>query len=275
MKIEILDVGHGQCIYVLADNGNVMLFDCGSDEYLQPSSYLPRVGCRGIERFFVTNYDEDHISDLPRLRRLPIQILHRNITLTAEQLRALKRSSGPITTAMESLLQMMSCYTSKVVTPPEFPGFSFTCYSNRYGQDFTDTNNLSLVTFLHYRSVHLVIPGDLEAAGWRKLIEQPAFRAELRTVNLFVASHHGRESGYCEEVFEYCSPELVLVSDEEMQYATQEMTSVYASHASGVRWPNQVRYVLTTRSDGKITISQGPADANCVVSYAPTERGPQ
>ncbi len=268
MRVEILDVGHGQCIYVVADNGNVMLFDCGSDEYLQPSVYLPRHGCRGIERFFVTNYDEDHISDLPALRRLPIGILHRNTSVTAGQLRELKRASGPITTAMETLLGMMSGYTSTVLNPPEFPGLTYSCYSNSFKQDFTDTNNLSLVTFLHYRGIHLVIPGDLEAAGWRCLLAQAGFRDELRKVNLFVASHHGRSSGYCPEVFELCRPELVLISDEEMQYETQEMSSTYASHASGVSWSNQVRRVLTTRSDGSIAINQGPADANPIVAYA-------
>jgi hypothetical protein len=34
-----------------------------------------------------------------------------------------------------------------------------------------------------------------EKEGWRQLLWNPAFVAELRGVNVFVASHHGRENG--------------------------------------------------------------------------------
>ena len=29
MNFQILDVGHGFCALLTADNGNIMLFDCG------------------------------------------------------------------------------------------------------------------------------------------------------------------------------------------------------------------------------------------------------
>lgn len=266
MKIEILDVGHGQSILVIGDNGSTMLFDCGDASY-RPSLYLPSIGCNGIDYFFVTNYDEDHLSDLPALRRrIPPRILYRNPSITAQQLRLLKRQNGPISLAMESLLGMLDQYTGPVTNTPIFPGTTFECFHNNYSLDFEDTNNLSLVTFLHYRDVHIVIPGDLETAGWKRLLQRQDFCEQLKTVNLFVASHHGRESGYCKEVFDYCQPALILISDEGKQYLTQEMVSTYASHASGVKWGQDTRYVLTTRSDGKITIQQSATD-NCATVF--------
>ena len=59
MKIQIFDVQHGFCAYLVADNGNVMLFDCGHNDTtgFHPSKYLLGCGCTGIERFFITNYD--------------------------------------------------------------------------------------------------------------------------------------------------------------------------------------------------------------------------
>lgn len=71
-----------------------------------------------------------------------------------------------------------------------------------------------------------------------------------------MASHHGRESGYCEAVFDYCKPHIIIISDEEIQYDTQDVD--YKSHASGLPWNNstETRYVLTTRSDGMITITK-------------------
>lgn len=64
MRFEILSVEHGACAYAVGSDGGVLLFDCGHSESCRPSRYLPECGITNISRFFVTNYDEDHISDL-------------------------------------------------------------------------------------------------------------------------------------------------------------------------------------------------------------------
>ena len=235
MRFEILDVGHGFCAWLRHDNGNVMLFDCGhkTDPEFRPSIYLPNQGIHRIERLFVTNYDEDHISDLPRLRaRLSISILRRNKSISVSQLRELKRQSGPISDAMSSLLEMSDGYTSPVTDPPDFPRVTFTTYHNDYPV-FRDTNNLSLVVFLTCNGTKFLMPGDLETAGWRALLANAAFRTELAGVHVFVASHHGRENGYCRELFDPCHPDVIIFSDSNIRHATQQMANTYAQHASG------------------------------------------
>ena len=119
-----------------------------------------------------------------------------------------------------------------------------------------DTNNLSLVVFVHYDGMGIVFPGDIEKAGWQQLLKNQGFRENLTGVNIFVASHHGRSNGYCEEVFIYCKPDIVIISDEEIRYDTQDVD--YGKHAKGLPWNNtaEKRYVLTTRSDGQITITK-------------------
>jgi len=258
VKFQINDVGHGFCAFAVAQNGNYMLFDCGhkADPENRPSVFLPELGCTAIEWYFVTNYDEDHISDLPRLRRkLPIGVLVRNGTVSAPQLRALKLEGGPITEAMESLLDMMGLYTQSVVAPPPLPGVEWNIHSNRYPEDFEDTNNLSVVTFLRMGGLSVILPGDLEAAGWQKLLLVKEFRDQLRDVNVFIASHHGREGGYCEDVFKFCHPAVIVLSDGPVQHDTQKMASVYAAHASGITFNGELRKVLSTRTDGTLTWS--------------------
>lgn len=258
MRLQIFDVSHGFCAYLIADNNNVMLFDCGHNEDtgFRPSLYLPRNGCTAIEHLIIQNYDQDHISDLPNLRRvLPIQVLFRNKSVTPEILENTKRDSGWITEAMDSMIDMAKEFCNTATTPPEFPNIEFNVYHNFF-PDFTDTNNLSVVSFIHYDNLGIIFPGDLEEAGWQKLMEDNSFCDNLKRVNIFIASHHGRESGYCEEVFEYCSPDIVIISDKEIIHDTQKNN--YSNHASGVLWdggPDR-RYVLTTRSDGMITIDK-------------------
>lgn len=157
MKFTIHDVGHGFCASLIHENGNVMLWDCGHKDNNFPSEFLPKLGVTKIDYFFVTNYDEDHISDLPNLRRnLPIKILVRNSSISANQLRTLKLQSGPISLAMEAMLDMIQNYIAKPPKPlPEFPGVNFRTFCNSYLDDFSDTNNISLVTFCNVVPLNL------------------------------------------------------------------------------------------------------------------------
>lgn len=259
MEIRIFDVAHGFCAYVVADNGNTMLIDCGHNDQtgFYPADYLFAGGCRGIHRFFVTNYDEDHVSGLPRLRqfneRIPIHILHRNTSVTTDQLRALKRQGGPLGSGITALLEMASGYVHPVISPPEYPSLEYAVFWNTY-PEFQDTNNLSLVLFLRYPGISIIFSGDLTRTGWGRLLDQEAFRTHLQRVKIFVASHHGRKDGFAPEVFEFCKPEIIIISDEAIQYETQEHT--YGNYATGITWnQTDVRKVLTTRKDGMLNIT--------------------
>lgn len=255
MKFTIHDVGHGFCAHLKHDNGNVILWDCGhnTNPENRPSKFLPEAGISTVHRLIITNYDEDHISDLPSLRHaVTINILLRNRSITPDQLRKLKEDTGPISSAMSSLLSMLNEYTSDVTALPSFPNVSLATFHCIYPKDFRDTNNLSLVTFLEMPMCNVVIPGDIETPGWKQLLQKRDFCDKLRRTTVFIASHHGRTSGYCKEVFDYCSPSVVILSDGPKKYATQEETDTYAAHASGIIFNGRTRYVLTTRTDGTI-----------------------
>ena len=158
---------------------------------------------------------------------------------------------------MKVLLEMIDNATGEVSNEQrEPPGVRVWTFHNSY-PTFTDTNNLSLLTFLDIGTVSCVLPGDLERAGWLALLKDSEVCQLLARVNVFVASHHGRESGYCQEVFDYCSPSLVVMSDGPVEYDTQKMASTYAQHATGEWWFNggsdtEWRKVVTTRNDGHI-----------------------
>ncbi len=257
MELRIFNVGHGSCALLIADNGNVVLFDCGHDDDLgfRPSRDLLADGCSGIERLVISHYDEDHVSDLGNLRRaLPIQTVVRNRSVTPEAIRRLKSSSsGP---GVEALLELASAYTAEVARPPVFAGVELATFYNPY-PTFRDTNNLSVVSFVRHTpsGTAIILPGDLERSGWEALLADPAFREELGRVRIFVASHHGRANGYAPAVFDYCTPDIVVISDTAIQYDTQ--VDCYARHARGIPWNSgaTTRYVVTTRRDGNITIT--------------------
>ncbi len=258
MEIRIFDVAHGFCGLLIADNGNIMLFDCGDNQETKfcPSSWLSAIGCTKIDHLIIQNFDQDHVSDLPNvLARFPVTRFFRNQTLTAQQLMLLKFDGGPLTTAMSSAVGIHSDYIHTIANPPLFPNIDFQTFCNPY-PTFTDTNNLSLVSFVFYDGMGVAFTGDLETAGWLELLKNPLFCAYLAKTKIFIASHHGRTTGYCAEVFDHCHPQIILISDKEIVHDTQEHD--YGGHASGIIWnggPDR-RYVLSTRKDGMITIKK-------------------
>jgi hypothetical protein len=49
--------------------------------------------------------------------------------------------------------------------------------------------------FVSFGGSTVLAGGDMEEKGWKNLLPNPAFVARLAEVNVYVASHHGRDNG--------------------------------------------------------------------------------
>ena len=102
----------------------------------------------------------------------------------------------------------------------------------------------------------ICFPGNMEVAGWKNLLRNPAVVRAIGEVNLFVASHHGRENGCSEELFTRTglNPALVVISDSGIEFSTQETVAWYCAHTQAIMLYGEKRRVLTTRRAGRILI---------------------
>jgi beta-lactamase superfamily II metal-dependent hydrolase len=173
---------------------------------------------------------------------------------------------------IDALVRVLTHFPQRDVVGNQFPlpnGVSIEWFWNPY-PFFDDENNLSLVVVLDVYGFKFMFPGDMEKRGFRNLLNTNArFRAVVCQVNVLVASHHGRDNGICEEMFDTwgCRPKLVVISDDYKQHATQETTNYYGSKAQGIsgfRFDRNLRRVLTTRSDGELMFSF--QNGHCLVS---------
>lgn len=218
----------------------------------------------------VTNLDEDHVRDFEStLKHVSIGTVSLNNTIDASRLKLMKKDGmGRGVQSIHDYLQQ----PAHLNLPFGLPQIKVSLFRFPFGA-FTDTNNLSLITFVEYGQFCILYPGDLEEAGWRQALLNAAFRALLQRVSVCVPSHHGRESGCCAAAFGYaaCNPWAFVISDKEMMHDTQETTGWYRQHAKGVQkilknpWDiPDTRYVFTTRNDGCVSI-QAEANGNFVL----------
>lgn len=264
MRLRIWDVEHGACAmiqHVLGGfGGRLAMIDSGCTDGWSPSAYIKRhLGRARLDYLFITNADQDHMSDLHGLQEEGIYVdtLFRNTSYSGQQMRAIKAQSGPVSCDAEWYVGACDSYNVPTIEPfdSHMGGICVTLFYNRYPQ-FTNTNDLSLVVFIKYSNFKILFPGDLEKPGWRALLQRPDFCSELRGTDVLVASHHGRESGFCTDIFDYFTPSTVIISDKPIQHQTQQMVPDYRrvvrTNGVRVRTTMKDRRVLTTRRDGWI-----------------------
>jgi hypothetical protein len=203
--------------------------------------------------------DNAYLANLVKV--VSIGVLATNGTVSGDQLKSLKNIGG-IGNGIEALVKLKNQYNQSVGgSGPDFGNLNLTYFRNIYPTDFEDENNLSLVVILKAHGLTICFPGDMEVAGWKNLLKNPVFVRAIGEVNAFVASHHGRENGCCEELFSQTNlnPYAVIISDAGVQHATQETVGWYRNRTKGFTLNGETRRVLTTRSDGRILIEATPS----------------
>lgn len=261
MLLEIFDVEHGQCaLLTTAQNGHILI-DCGTNTTTNwtPTKELLQRGVTSIDRLVITNCDADHASDLKNIREnFQIKALYRNGSLTSDNLYQ-QKSLGGMSTGISQLCEMLETYNSPLEPNPLVDSIVFSTFCHTYGVEFDDENSLSLALFFTIGNATFCFNGDMTAQAWRALLPKPGFCDLLRNVDIFMASHHGRVDGCCEELYTQGGlyPELTVISDCGIQHATQDTVAWYGQRTKGVQFDAGIRKVLTTRSDGGIEFSAG------------------
>jgi beta-lactamase superfamily II metal-dependent hydrolase len=254
--LQIFDVEHGACALLTCDNGNRLMIDCGHNATMpwRPGQHLARLGVTKLDMLMITNYDEDHVSGLRDLEvNVRVDWLVRNTSVSGSTLLSLKSDTGAGSN-IKHLASRIPAFVPSQNPRPVFPGVTWNVYNNVF-PEFDDENNLSMAVELTINGVKFLFPGDLERKGWlHLLVKNEVFRSAVNATDVLVASHHGRDNGVCEEIFDIlgCSPKIVVISDDCHQYDTQKTVQFYGSKAQGVKFGNKTRWVLTTRCDGEI-----------------------
>lgn len=261
MKLEVFNVEHGACALLSCDDGTLIAIDCGHNNgtgWTLDQHLLAR-GRGYLDELWITNLDQDHLSGLvPLWSSITIGNIRINPSLTARDLLRLKYIGGTPTDDIKLLCHLMQ--TGFVNRPMPLPTTEISAVSawNTFGR-FEDTNNLSMAVVVTTCGMRVFFPGDLEKAGMENLLWLPApFGDLVRDIDLLVAPHHGRVNGQCQRLFDaqtFGKPMACIVSDGSIKHDSQVTDDWYRQRVGGIVLTNNTpRFVLTTRSDGNITV---------------------
>lgn len=261
VRIKIFDVDHGFCAAVEADDYHHLLIDCGynAKNGFHPTRYLVNHSIRRLNYLIIPTFVEGSLAGFYDLlgnslsNCFSIDRLLTNPSIDAESLPELAvRNFSTLNSLM--LLGDACKQCDKIERVIHIGNIELSFFWNSY-PTFLDFSNLSLVTFLSSQGVNILFPGNLKVEGWRTLLQNARFRDQLRRVNLLVASNHGQEDGYCPEIFNYCNPDLIIISNHNHQVSSTVIRQYRCQMGRIWKLSGQPR-VIETCTAGTITLQQ-------------------
>lgn len=124
MVLRIWDVEHGACAMLHHTlngvAGRLAMIDSGDTDDWTPAAYIRNeLGRATLDYLFITNADQDHMSDLQGLwdAGISVSVMHHNPTFGPAAFEAVKRQSGPLTRDAERYLQNLRGFTAPITYP--------------------------------------------------------------------------------------------------------------------------------------------------------------
>jgi competence protein ComEC len=266
LEITVWDVGHGHATYIKTPNNRHIVVDLGDDgeDNFSPLRTLHGRGIQRLDVVVITHPHRDHLDDIFNFNLLAPPALYVPRHLSDADIRSGNRASDLFTVLR--YLEIRQLYTAPLppandlTVPANFGGATFQVFAPN-GCDVCNLNNHSLVVVVSYAGLKMVLPGDNESASWNELLANPNFVAAIKGADVLLAPHHGRDAGYCADLFKAMGkPKLVVISDG--RFGDTSATDRYCAQATGWTVFNGAGVgkeckCVTTRSDGHITIKLG------------------
>lgn len=273
LQITIWDVEHGTAIYAVTPNGRKIILDCGSSSDFSPALEInPTNEKKILDHLVISHPHQDHITDIQNIdEKFQIKTLQRNEKITEEVMKEDNPSvfDPPNASLIDKYYELGKRFSAPVKwdNDPENPEWGKNCTFHTFANcdSSLGPNNLSTVTFIEFGEDCVLCGGDVEEKGWLELLKSNKFVTHLEKTTIFIASHHGNDSGYCKDLFDHFTPKIIIFSagsghiddNSRTRYANQTQEGgMSIRNQSG---DEENRSVLTTRHDGHIHVVVYPS----------------
>jgi len=262
MRVWIFDVEHGSAAFVRAPSGETLMVDCGRRADFSPARFIyqnelsaaEQSAAQRLSKFVVSHPHDDHIEDIDTfISLLPPRVLQRYKFYWPEL-----QEGGADYPNLGNYASWQTAY-NQPGADPDWGSLTVKTFSvgldraRQLAGDFA--NNTSIVVVLALGTFKMILPGDLEKAGWTELLRRQDFLQAAAGPTVFVPSHHGHDSGYAPEIFQRLGrPVFNVIS---CHHGDESVCSAYATEqaASGITFGGVWRRSFTTRHDGSLLLT--------------------
>lgn len=240
MTTVFIDVGQGDCILIMCGKTNILI-DAGDASY--GSHVLNRLEFYNIDHLdylINTHPHSDHTGGMDYvLKEIEVDMV-------------LLSASLHNTYQYNQVLDVIKDKEIPVKVPDVLDEFitddiKMTFYSPKFGEDFENVNDYSLVCVIESDFGSVYLGGDVELSGEMMMLQGDFM---LPDVDIYKVSHHGSASSNLKELIEQLNPEYAVIScgrDNDYNHPDDKI----------IQMLNQLNImIIRTDTDGEILIVQ-------------------
>lgn len=215
-EISMLSVGQGDGIFLSSRGGSYYFIDGGSSSEKQIGKYtvlpfLKSRGVRGIDAWFITHTDSDHVSGL--LETLDDGYRIKRIIFSEYVVKENENYAEILAAAEKNNTEVLFMKKGDVVSAKSF------CLQDVFAQDEEnrdDANANSLCLYLtsnegKTKGFSMLFTGDASADA-EKQIASDYFSDGQKNVTILKSTHHGSKYSNSEYLLDSAKPSLVIIS---------------------------------------------------------------
>ncbi len=250
-KLEIcfISVGQGDSILLRSPDNHYVMVDGGGYLGYQSNStqgeyavlpYLKHRGIRELDIVFITHFDADHaigILDILEKRRVNLLVLPYNFEgneIAAKIIDKAANTNVPIVMAGEGDYFELGEVNLNLLNP-------------EYEERPISRNEKSLVIKVEYRKFSVLLTGDLEKEGERRLKDY----GYLLNSDILKFGHHGSNSSSTEGFLEQVGPQHGIISVGNNNYGHPSDKVLSRALANDISvWRTDIQGAIIVRSDG-------------------------
>ena len=261
LDIVAYNVERGNAIWVSLPDGKNLMFDIGRRADFSPLWDMWGKGVRYLDGLVITHPHTDHFNDITSLNRLfttrgCVGVFLRPAHISSNDIYALNRDANLVSDYIQLASSFSDFIGNYSYVTWDVGGVHLDIF-RPHSCAISNLNNHSLVIFISYNGIKVLIPGDCEKAAWNELLESPSFQKVVYGTKLLVAPHHGLESGYSSVLMSEINPDICVIS--EGRVTDTDVCSYYSGKCRGHQVSikggiEEIRRTVTTRNDGNVHI---------------------
>lgn len=243
LQISYLDVGQGDCSFLLLPDGTTILIDAGNPENGQEIiQYIQDTGTDTLDYVIATHPHADHIGGMAEVIRA-FEV--KNVYMPKKS-HTSETFENLLNTIEEKGLTIRTAGSGKVLFDDGTLKAEFLA---PIGDSYANLNNASAVLMLTYRSNRFLFMGDAEGEVEEKILEGGAdISADVLKVG-----HHGSDTSSTRSFLEAVNPSVGVISvGENNSYGHPDPLTLDTLEDLGVKiWRTDEKGTIVVTSDGE------------------------
>ena len=214
LKIHFVDVGQGDCCFIVTPSNKTILIDGGgstSNEYdVGKNTLIPYLLDRGykkIDYVFISHFDQDHFGGIVTV----LEELQVNNVIISKQFEKSENFDKFLELIKEKKINVLLVNKGDKINIEKNLYFSILWPDDNELISNNPLNNNSIVCKLNYKNFSMLFTGDIEEEAEKEILNLYGSNSEILNSTVLKVAHHGSKTSSTQQFLEAVKPNIAII----------------------------------------------------------------